>query len=53
MSLTRKITDEMAALAYRIIKKSADSSDEKVRKMVAAYNDLDRLLKKAQEVETP
>lgn len=52
MSLQKKITEEMAALAYKIIHRAGHLNDDKLRRMVAAYNDLDRLLKKAAEVET-
>ena len=51
MSLSKKIAEDMAALAYKIIQRAGKLNDEKVRKMVDAYNDLDRLLKMASEVE--
>jgi hypothetical protein len=51
MTLSKKIADDMAILAYKIIQRAGKLDDEKVRKMVDAYNDLDRLLKMAAKVE--
>jgi Tex-like protein N-terminal domain. len=51
LSLSKKITEDMAALAYKIIRRAGELDDEKVRKMVTEYNRLDELLKKAGHYE--
>lgn len=53
MSLSKKISEEMAALSYRILQRAGHVDDEKLKKMLKAYYELKALLEKASELETP